>query len=232
MPQRARKCPHLLDAIFALSARHLSRIRADIDPYLANHYYQRCLEFLIPELTRVAPACVEDLLAATVILRLLEELDVPLAGPDLYQHSSGTRALLCSQTSQVPSATGLRRAASWAGLRQEIWVCLSRNRAPAMRASPELLEYLEPERDDCAWANRAVSHCLDVLDFCFGETPGTPATYDDLSAANRRWEVDRPSSYDPLCGEGASEKSRDGYFWDVPLHLSWHGSFIQGPITC
>ncbi|KAH6689469.1 hypothetical protein F5X68DRAFT_253822, partial [Plectosphaerella plurivora] len=225
VPQRARACRPLLDAILALSARHLGRVRGDIDPLLADRYYQRCLESLIPELGRVAPACVDDLLTATVVLRLLEELDVPLrGGTDAYRHSAGTRALLCSQlTSQehMPCATGLRRAASWTGLRQEIWVCLSMEQAPAMRASAELLGYLDPQRDDCAWANLAVSHCLDVLDFCFGANPGTVAAYDALLASNRWWEADRPPSYDPFCCR-AKVGEAVGPLWEIALQLPWH----------
>ncbi|KAF4989536.1 hypothetical protein FDECE_14675 [Fusarium decemcellulare] len=199
VPHRARTCPPLLDAILAVSGRHLSRVRQDIDPFLADRYYQRCLESLIPELDRVGPHCVDDLLAAPVVLRLLEEFDVPLSGADKYQHSVGTRAILRSQTAQVPCATGLRRAASWAGLRQEIYSSLTTHLPPGIKASAELLDYLDSSPDDCTWANRAVNHCLDVLEHCFGESCKMTESFDMLLASNVQWETDRPPSYDPLC---------------------------------
>ncbi|KAH7117362.1 hypothetical protein EDB81DRAFT_668364 [Dactylonectria macrodidyma] len=223
VPHRARTCPHLLDAIFAISSRHLSRVRKHIDPYLADRYYQRCLESLIPELGRVGPHCVDDLLAATVVLRLLEEFDVPISGLDKYQHSVGTRALLRSQIAQVPSAMGLRRAASWAGLRQEIYGSLSEHQPPAIKASVELLSHLDSSQDDCAWANRAVSHCLEVLEFCFGETCKSTETFDALLASNVQWDTDRTPSYDPLCFQTCPEQVEPSNpFWDIRLHSSWH----------
>ncbi|KAH8667779.1 hypothetical protein BGZ61DRAFT_118194 [Ilyonectria robusta] len=224
VPHRARSCPPLLDAIFAISSRHLSRIRKHVDPYLADRYYQRCLESLIPELGCVGSHCVDDLLAATVVLRLLEEFDVPISGLDKYQHSVGTRALLRSQTAQVPSATGLRRAASWAGLRQEIYGSLNAQQPPAIKASVELLSHLDSSQDDCAWANRAVSHCLEVLEFCFGESCKSTESFDALLASNVQWDTDRAPSYDPLCFQTRPEQVEpdNNPFWDIRLHSSWH----------
>lgn len=58
----------------ALSARHLSRTTA-FDPFASDRYYQACLEKLIPALDDDAITMDDDLLAATVVLRLLEEYD-------------------------------------------------------------------------------------------------------------------------------------------------------------
>jgi hypothetical protein len=74
VPQRARKCPTLYNAILALSARHLSQI-SDFDPYASNHYYEECLKTLIPALNDPDAALDDNLLVATVVLRLLEEFD-------------------------------------------------------------------------------------------------------------------------------------------------------------
>ncbi|KAI8671894.1 hypothetical protein NCS57_00665900 [Fusarium keratoplasticum] len=220
VPYRARTCRPLLDAILALSARHLSRTCKEFDPYLADRHYQRCLELFIPELDRVALNSVDDLLAATVVLRLLEELDVPLSGSDKYQHSVGTRALLRTQTAQIAQATGLGRAAYWAGLRQEIYASLRTQRPPAIKAPPGLVDQLDPSEDDCAWANRAVSHCLEVLEFCFGEPPQTIERFDSLLAANVQWDTDRPPSYDLLCFR--DDNGPDYPFGEVRVLASWH----------
>jgi hypothetical protein len=74
VPNRASICPTLQKAIFALAARHLSQL-TDLDPLLANRYYQQCIEELIPRFEDLNAMLDEDLLCATVILRLLEELD-------------------------------------------------------------------------------------------------------------------------------------------------------------
>jgi hypothetical protein len=57
-----------------MSARHLSRT-ASFDPFVSDHYFQLCLEKLIPALNDHEVTMDDDLLAATVILRLLEEYD-------------------------------------------------------------------------------------------------------------------------------------------------------------
>lgn len=72
IPYRARHCETLFNAILAMSARHLSRTES-LDPFLSDYYYQACLESLIPALDNHGVTMDDDLLAATVILRLLEE---------------------------------------------------------------------------------------------------------------------------------------------------------------
>lgn len=58
----------------AMSARHLS-CTSDFDTFVSDHYYQACLETLIPSLNDLGVTMDDDLLAATVILRLREEYD-------------------------------------------------------------------------------------------------------------------------------------------------------------
>lgn len=45
------------------------------NPYVADRYYQLCLSTLIPSLDDVEAVMDETLLAATVVLRMLEEMD-------------------------------------------------------------------------------------------------------------------------------------------------------------
>ncbi|KAJ6176181.1 hypothetical protein N7485_003095 [Penicillium canescens] len=226
IPVRARLYPPLMDAILALSARHMSLVGKEVDSILASHYYQRCLSILIPELDSVHHDCVDDLLAATIILRLHEELDGPFSGSKTtYRHSIGTRALLQTQASQVSSVSGLRRAAFWAGLRQEIYASIKRHRPPAIRASAEMLAHLGPLAMDSAWAESAVSHCLDVLDFCFGDESMNADLYDTLCERIMRWEAERPASYDPLCFEVRIDPNDEtNSSWDVRYHGDWHGT--------
>lgn len=74
VPYRATTCSTLRKAVFALSARHLAKYE-NIDEYLADRYYEECIEELIPMIDQTNTVLDEGLLCATVILRLLEELD-------------------------------------------------------------------------------------------------------------------------------------------------------------
>lgn len=213
-----------MDAILALSARHMNLIGKEVDSYLAEFYYQRCIRVLIPELDGVQQDRVDDLLAATIILRLREELDGPFAGLDTYRHSIGTRALLQSQAAQVSSLSGFRRAAAWAGMRQEVYAAIKMHRPPAFKASSEMLDHLRSSSEDSAWADGAVSHCLDVLDFCFGDNSMNVDIYDTLFSSNTRWEADRPLSYDPLCFYTRDDpEDASNCLLDVRYHADWHG---------
>lgn len=60
VPQRAAICPTLLNAVFAASARHLSRT-GDYDPLISNRYHQECLKHLIPMLDDTASILDENL---------------------------------------------------------------------------------------------------------------------------------------------------------------------------
>ena len=77
VPKRAGTCPILLNAIFALSARHLSHT-GNYDSLASNRYHQECLKYLIPMLDNNATVGDETLFAATIILRVLEEIDSEL----------------------------------------------------------------------------------------------------------------------------------------------------------
>lgn len=205
-------------------------IKRDFDSYIADYFYHRCLQNLIPELDKEGSSCNDNLLAATVILRLLEELNAPLAGLDHCHHSLGTQAFLRSQSSGGPG-TDLQQAAAWAGVRQEIYASLTMHRPPAIKATAGMLDSLTALQD-CAWANRAVNHCSEVLEFCFAETRGTTARYDDLLQDILQWDLQRPDSYDPLCFLIA-ENVNTNPLWDVRMHTDWHGKETSIPIsTC
>ena len=62
----------MLKAALAISAQHLSAF-GQFDPILSNKYYQTALESLISVVPSNDTTLNEDLLAATVILRLRAE---------------------------------------------------------------------------------------------------------------------------------------------------------------
>jgi hypothetical protein len=126
----------LLKAIFALSARHLSKITKS-DGYDADKYYRECLAELIPLLDEESAVMDETVLVATIILRLMEELDSENAfklikpaypgslatPPDdhLQGHLVGIQKLISAQE-RAAAHGGLRQAAFLVGLRREIFM--------------------------------------------------------------------------------------------------------------
>lgn len=134
VPQRAAVCPMLMNAIFAMSARHLSRI-GDYDPLISNRYHQECLKHLIPMLDDTSAILDENLLASTIILRHLEEFEVPISGQapaDQHSHLLGAQAFIAAQERAAVTG-GLRQAAFWVGLRQEVYVAFV-NQRPVLPA--------------------------------------------------------------------------------------------------
>lgn len=74
VPERAAESHTLMNAIFAIAARHLSHT-TDFDPLASNRYHDECLRYLIPMLNHASTVSDENLFAATIILRMLEEMD-------------------------------------------------------------------------------------------------------------------------------------------------------------
>jgi hypothetical protein len=224
-----------------MSARHLNRTTS-FDPFASDHYYQACLEKLIPALDDHSVIMDDDLLAATVILRLLEEFDgeqwisphvmcqdfllmviaVPLAGSDLRGHSFGTKAFIQGPSSMTTTPS-LRQAVYWSGLRQEIYNALSLQQPPDIDMS-SLNSYfspLRPDAGDCAWANQAIAHCADVLVFCFGQAHRSAIVHAELKAQNQQWNETRPDSFDPYFVGDEVEVGTT--FPDIRFSCAWHG---------
>ncbi|EKG17942.1 hypothetical protein MPH_04799 [Macrophomina phaseolina MS6] len=196
VPHRAAVCPPLLNAILAVSARHWSRV-GDYDPYVAERYHSECLKHLIPMLDETAALMDENLLAATVILRFLEEIDIPVSGTESQSHLLGTQVFLTAQERSTVYG-GLRQAAFWVGLRQEIYMAFVNQRTII-----PVLEHCNIDRSfenasDCVWANRIVTHCADVLRYCFGDGEQSLANYNRLLDYCDGWYMFKPPSFSPI----------------------------------
>ncbi|KAJ5619300.1 arca-like protein [Penicillium lagena] len=182
VPQRVRTCSTLLSAVFALSARHLSRI-SNFDPTVADRHYDDCLRTLIPALNDGPSVFDETLLIIVVILRLLEEIDVPIMGADPQGHLLGAQSLARAQE-RLGMDSGLRQAAYWACLRQEIYMSL-RDRRP-IRLDLQLFRKMQAVQpgDKYSLACSATLHCAEAILFAYGDGPRS--LHHDLLESIRR----------------------------------------------
>lgn len=206
VPQRASVCPPLLNAICALSARHKSRVD-NFDPLISSGYIQRCLQHLIPILDDREAFLDENVLASIIILRHVEEFEVPLTGQqptEQQSHLLGAHAFITAQQ-RVPVSGGLRQAAFWVGLRQEIYVAFVNQRSiiPA-------LEHCNVDRSfDAAtedvWACRMVVLCADVIRYCFGDQDRSLATFKFLEDFVFQWDRRKPAAFMPVYREAPDE---------------------------
>lgn len=213
VPHRAASCPPLLNAIFAASARHLSRV-AGAEAWIADNYHSECLTSLIPLLNDSAALKDENLLAAMIILRQHEEFEckkfynhsstsrsltrvAPHSGTGAQSHLLGTHIFMGAQERSAVSG-GLRRAAFWVGLRMELFFAFLNSRS--IHPSLELCNVdrsLDPA-DDCKWANRMVAHCAEALRYCFGDGEHSVGKYMDLVQYCSDWMAYKPPSFTPI----------------------------------
>ncbi|WYZ44909.1 hypothetical protein EsH8_VIII_000225 [Colletotrichum jinshuiense] len=211
VPQRSGSCPILLNAIFALAARHLSLTSA-YDSLASNRYHEQCLNYLIPLLDHAGTVSDENLFAATIILRVLEEIDVNTLGQDTHGHLLGIHAFVNAGDRFLMPGT-LTAACFWAGLRQEIYSAVINQQVVRMNLGHAIVDRSTTPADDFVWANRAIVHCADVLNFCFGSEAGSVLQWGQLEMANREWKNALPHSYTPIFFRDRTEEEAFPEVW-------------------
>lgn len=231
VPRRAGTCPTLLNAIFALSSRHLSHTTPNYDDLASNRYHHMCLQTLIPTLNHAGTVSDENLFAATIILRVLEEMEVRNSGIDTRGHLLGIHAFVARENCQDIAPETLSAASYWVGLRQEIYCAVMNHQAVHINLSLPIVDRtLLAPAEDHVWANRAVTHCADVLNFCFREDDvaglaALPAhsvaqRWVELHNWGNSWRQMLPSSYEPIY-KGQEDK-------DTPFPEIWYQTSCQG----
>ncbi|KAI1770643.1 hypothetical protein F4818DRAFT_255674 [Hypoxylon cercidicola] len=214
VPERAGVCHTLLNAIFAIAARHLSHTTG-FDPLASNRYHDECLKYLIPMLNHASTVSDENMFAATIILRMLEEMDVPTTGQDNYSHLLGIHAFVnVGDQYMVPGS--LSAASFWVGLRQEIYIAVITQQPVKLSLDHYVVDRSFEATDDYTWSNRAIVLLADVLNFCFGGNPSTPNHWTALDEATLRWSTTRPPSFNPFFYR---DRTSSLAFPEV-----WHGS--------
>ncbi|KAH0378981.1 hypothetical protein KCU92_g8410, partial [Aureobasidium melanogenum] len=196
VPRMAFLSPILLTSIFAVASKHISKTIETTDP-APETYFQETLDHLIPVLNE-PDALVEDyILAAVVILRVMEEMDISLSGHDQQSHLPAIHALISAQE-RIATQGGLRQAAWWVGFRQEMVVAFI-NQRPIV----PVLEHCNLDRsfsaaDDDTWTNRIIVHCADVINHCFQNGSLSQTTYQALRDYGEAWMAHKPRSFSPI----------------------------------
>lgn len=100
--------------------------------------------------------------------------------------------------SLMPSSLGT--AAFWVGLRQEIYVATIKQQAVQINLEHCFVDRSLLPTDDFSWANRAVIHCADVLNCCFGnqERGVGKHEWENLRRDSENWAYEMPSSFTPI----------------------------------
>ncbi|KFA46209.1 hypothetical protein S40293_07158 [Stachybotrys chartarum IBT 40293] len=219
VPVRARSCLALLYAVLAVSARSLS-ISEKIDAVLVEDYHQKCLSVLIPLLSNGVSCSDENLLAAVVILRCLEQMKGSYAGEHSASHLTGIHALLEAQRQFVGSG-GLRQAAFWVALRQEVGMAIQCQRPVTSAIDRFPIELSLDPADDSTWANRMVLLTAKLTQHCCSKRPtaNTEGIYEQLATYADRWMKMKPPSFEPFYFQSAKD---DSFFPEIWLTCDAH----------
>ncbi|RKL14257.1 hypothetical protein BFJ68_g6650 [Fusarium oxysporum] len=231
VPPRAASCPTLLNAIFALSSRHLS-LNAQYDPYASDRYHQACLKHLTTISNDSSALNDDNLLAATILLRTLEELDVPLIGTDHEGHLLGIQLFMntCDSTT-TPSS--LRLASFWIGMRQEVTMSFASQRPVKIRLDHGFMDRSLSEADDDTWANRIIVHSADVINYCFGNNGPNRHHYQELVDYDQAWLRARPVSWLPIAYSASDESLGEAFPHIIYLnHAVVHSIFARILLMC
>ncbi|KAJ8129026.1 hypothetical protein O1611_g4605 [Lasiodiplodia mahajangana] len=140
----------------------------------------------------------ENLLAAIVILRFVEEVDGPFSPADPQSHLTGTRALLAARD-RTRQLSKLWTAVFWVALRQEIFMALTHSRS----VHPDLLiedivSLGGAPGCDCDYANRVIFQAALCVQYCFGEKEQQVFTWEELNDSLDRWYASRPWQFYPM----------------------------------
>lgn len=230
----------LLNAILALAAKHLAHTSL-YDPYASDRYHQECLNVLIPMLSHEHQTMSdENLFAATIILRVWEEMEVRHRNVDAHSYLVGIKAFVHHGTggdgSRYLMPGSLSGAAFWVGLRQEIYSAVMNHEPVRINLVHSLVDRTVLPTDDYAWANRAIVHCADVLNFCFGDgTQGTMGRggglewWNELDEYNKQWQESLPSSFTPIFYREPAPEKKEA-FPEVWYQSACHGSCPLSPL--
>jgi len=121
----------------------------------------------------------DEIVAATFLLRLFEQMASTITGSDSEAHLSGASSFLNSE-STCATGDGVRQASFWIFLRQALDVALNQQRTLTLDLDAYAVTIdLDTPADDWTWANRMVWITAEVVNYLFGEAKSN-SQYNEL----------------------------------------------------
>jgi hypothetical protein len=199
VPRRALDNPMVMYAILALASRHQAIMtRTTDEEFEQNTYHGRCLELLIPALSRPENTYNDHLLTTIVLLRQHEELE---NRKDTRYHLVASIKLI-NMISKFSSSGGLAEAASWLFLRQAIYASLVQREPWQLQLENYERSRVFISRDDCSYANVSVFQLARALRLVSRQSDNDSLLerqeWESLEEDVSRWKINSPSSFRPL----------------------------------
>lgn len=195
VPRRALHEPMLLFALLAVTSRHDSIMRGQ-SQLEASTYHDRCLELLIPALSRPEDTYDANLLVTVVLLRHYEELENQT---DERQHFLGSTSLL-NVFAKFSSSGGLVEATSWLFLRQAVYVSVVYHEPLELRLENYERSDAFMLRDDGSYTNVICFLFAKILRHIYNVEGDSESLQDwhFLHKDIESWHESKPSSFTPL----------------------------------
>ncbi|POR32204.1 Uncharacterized protein TPAR_07581 [Tolypocladium paradoxum] len=233
VPVRAQKHPHLLDAIFAVAARHLSRLPQyktaqgilyhgqllpDLHEHAAVEYMLKCIPALRQFHDVQDDEYRDSIITTAVILRQLEEIDHEDDAPEHpMEKPVNFLAIIDAVLRSLPSQAvfgqrSLMQAAYWMALRQEIFNSFTRREAPQLMLPPEFWH-------SASRANKVVMHLVQISKWHWGD--GSEQEWMRLMKQQEHVEQDVLVPFQPIYQKPA-DKTKGEIFPTI-----WYGSNIE-----
>lgn len=205
----------LLDAIFAFSARDLSRVDTSFSPLIAEEYHDSCVHRLIPALQDLSLATESALPLSTVILRMHEMLGNET---DFQRHLRGCISLFRYNRNKFRPGS-LQHAAFWTYVRQEILTALPNSSPTNIDTSDRTYHVVFHGETDHDWTNNITWLAARVVDHCFGpQHASTHKQWEELRCEVDSWRERLPDTFRPL-----SVVADDRPFPTTTYLCTWHG---------
>lgn len=228
IPRRAAYQPLISNAIFAISALHLSLL-AKTEDLESPRYVDKSLQYLKQILEDPLGHSDENLLAGVIVLRSHEEM----SDKDDNVHLLGGQRILNSFASYAADG-GFRESASWISLRQHIYISITKQSPLGLNLSNYEHSMVFVENSDEAWANRAVFLLACVLNYAFSPREDASSqhnrssfdTWAELEAKVEDWARTKPWYFSPLWTQAMPNGQQDGSSW--PEVLTSHPTHAVG----
>lgn len=139
-------------------------------------------------------------------------------GAESDSHLLGSHIFITAQESSTITG-GLRQAAFWVGLRQEICTAYITQRSILPALTHCNIDRSFEAADDYTWANRIIVSCADVLRYCYGDGHKSTAGYSELLEYCETWVTLKPASFSPMFYREADEGEFFPEIWLVGDHV-------------